>query len=81
MDLCKHVYCRALLSDEDECRHCGYPRDEARLDDENFILDQLPDVGLEALIDMHQILATVPGNLELQLRVMERARIARALLQ
>lgn len=82
MSSCPFHYCRATLQvGAEACTICGHPTDARRLRDLAFLasveVDGLPD----ALIDMHQILPAFDGVLELQLAMMERFSVRRALIQ
>ncbi len=82
MLLCDYIYCRAPYDEGlDACPSCGYPRDTSRLRDPAFIAGQ-EVAGLPAsIIDMHQILPAFDGVLEMQLAVMQRFGVRRALIQ
>lgn len=82
MRFCNYIYCKSMLSPEHtDCPHCGYPSDETQLHDTDFLLSLLPDLGLEKLIDMHQIIPKKEGNLDLQMKMIEALSIESLLLQ
>ena len=82
MPLCDYIYCRAAVPQgDDSCPSCGYPTDPARLRDAAFIAAQEVVGSPEAIIDMHQILPAFEGVLEMQLAVMQRFGVRRALIQ
>jgi predicted TIM-barrel fold metal-dependent hydrolase len=80
--VCEHVTCRAPLAPGAEaCARCGFPLDRHKLRDPEFLASAAPRFQVSALLDMHQIVPATDGALELQLEMMRRLRIERALLQ
>lgn len=79
---CAYTYCRAVLSPrEPVCTICGHPKDPAKLRDPAFIADVEVEGVPSQLIDMHQILPAFDGVLDMQLAVMQRFGVRRALIQ
>lgn len=82
MTLCEYTYCRAAMNETDtSCPVCGYPRDSAKLRDPAYIASVPVEGSPEAIIDMHQIMPAFEGVLEMQLAVMQRFGVQRALIQ
>lgn len=79
---CAYTYCRAPLSvGESACGVCGHPKDPVRLRDPAFIAGIDVEGAPGRLIDMHQILPAFDGVLDMQLAVMQRFGVQRALIQ
>lgn len=82
MRVCQYIYCgQSYKKDISECPVCGYPADAARLKEENFFNNIIPDLPVETIIDMHQIIPNKEGMLDQQLQMMEKIGIEKALLQ
>ena len=82
MKRCKYIYCRKPFECElAHCPTCGYPVDDSRIDDMAFIQNGIPELPSTSIIDMHQIIHNREGILELQLDMMDKLGIERALLQ
>ena len=82
MITCAYTYCRAAVdAGADACRVCGHPTDASKLRDPSYIASIAVDGAPDRIIDMHQILPAFDGVLEMQLAVMQRFGIERALIQ
>ena len=79
---CGYTYCRAPRPvGAEACPRCGYPADMSLLFNSTRVFSELPDELPPAMIDMHQMLPCVPGNLELQQGLADRLEIRWTLLQ
>jgi predicted TIM-barrel fold metal-dependent hydrolase len=63
------------------CPVCAYPVDPAFLHSIDYLKDAVPDLPVDGIVDMHQIIPTENGSVQLQLQMMELLRIQKALLQ
>jgi len=82
LPICPYIYCRSPLAEEgEECSVCGHPGDDAALFDPRFLAGARVEGLPERLLDMHQILPSREGMLELQRLAMANFRVERALLQ
>jgi predicted TIM-barrel fold metal-dependent hydrolase len=82
MNICKYIYCRNLFDSHlDNCSICGYPVNEDKLKNIDFVKSQLPDIPVDSIIDMHQIIPDSPNMVDVQLFMMEKINIKKALLQ
>ncbi len=82
MSNCEYTYCRAPLDDSAEtCPVCSFPRDRSRLMDLGFLAQITIDEKPARIIDMHQILPSIEGVLEMQMAAMQGFGVERVLLQ
>ncbi len=82
MKSCKYIYCRSCYpGNHIDCPVCGFPEDPSLLDDYDFVRSRISRLGIDAIIDMHQIIRSADGAFDMQLRIMRDAGIKRALLQ
>jgi len=82
MKRCKYSYCKnnfeALLT---HCPICGYPVDDSNIDEIDSVRNDIPDLPVPAMIDMHQILVNREGILKSQMVMMDELGIEWVLLQ
>jgi predicted TIM-barrel fold metal-dependent hydrolase len=81
MKTCAYPYCRHPVIDDEKCQRCGFPTDKALLADLQFLISSSPQLDLDAVIDMHQILRNETSAVEKQIHMMDRLNIRKVLLQ
>ena len=82
MRTCSYIYCRAPLEDADApCPVCGHPGDDAALLDPARLAHSQVEGLPDEILDLHQILPSHEGMLDVQLLAMKTFGISRALLQ
>ena len=82
MKYCKYIYCKHIFNENSpHCPICGYPVDDANIEDVRVIEKTKPELSVSSIIDMHQILINREGILEFQLDLMDKLGIEMVLLQ